>query len=141
MTVNLGVLMDPIQSITIYKDSTFAMLLEAQARGWNILYMEQSDLFLLNTRCYGRMRELQVRVDASDWFRLSEAATRDIGHLDVILMRKDPPFDMEYVYTTYLLEQAEQQGCMVVNRPRSLRDANEKLFTAQFPECCPETVR
>jgi glutathione synthase len=136
----MGVIMDPIRSIKIHKDSTFAMLLEAQARGWQILYMEQGDLFLQEGRCHARMRSLEVRDDRSDWFHFTGEETIPLDRLQVVLMRKDPPFDMEYLYSTYLLEWAEQWGCLVINRPRSLRDANEKLFAAQFPHCAPPTL-
>ena len=132
--------MDPIQAIKTNKDSTFAMLLEAQSRNWDLRYMEQHDLFLHEDRAYGRVRELQVKDDRKDWYRFSGTDTVPLDQLDVILMRKDPPFDMEYVYTTYLLEQAQRRGCLVVNRPQSLRDANEKLFTLHFPQCCPPTL-
>ncbi len=140
MTISLGVVMDPIRSITIYKDSTFAMLLEAQSRGWELWYMEQADLFLRDGRSHARMRRLEVTDDAAGWFRFSAERTAPLEALHTILMRKNPPFDMEYVYTTYLLEQAEARGTLVVNRPRSLRDANEKLFTAWFPHCCAPTL-
>ena len=140
MTIRLGVVMDPIQAIKTYKDSTFAMLLEAQSRNWDVRYMEQHDLFLRNDRTYGRVRELQVRDDRQDWYRFGGTETIPLDQLDVILMRKDPPFDMEYVYTTYLLEQVQRRGCLVINRPQSLRDANEKLFTLHFPQCCPPTL-
>lgn len=140
MTIRLGVVMDPIASIKIKKDSTFAMLLEAQARGWAIEYLEQGDLFLRDGRSYGRMRRLAVRDDPQGWFTLSEQRIAPLDSLQVILMRKDPPFDMEYVYTTYLLERAEAAGVLVVNRPAGLRDANEKLYTAWFPQCCPPTL-
>jgi glutathione synthase len=132
--------MDPIESIKIHKDSTFAMLLEAQRRGWTLYYMLQGDLALCEGRCMSTMRELKVRDDPSDWFSKGEPIERPLGEIDVVLMRKDPPFDMEYVHTTYLLEQAEAQGTLVVNRPRALRDANEKLFTAWFPEVCAPTL-
>jgi glutathione synthase len=132
--------MDPIASITIKKDSTFAMLLEAQARGWEVWYMEQRDLYLADNRAAARMRALRVVDDAAGWFTLGEERTAPLDRLDVILMRKDPPFDMEYIYTTYLLENAEQQGTLVVNSPASLRDCNEKLFTSLFPQCTPETL-
>jgi glutathione synthase len=102
--------------------------------------MEQGDLFLEAGRCHARMRSLEVCDDPKGWFRFTGETTSPLDRLQVVLMRKDPPFDMEYVYTTYLLEQAEQKGCLVVNRPRSLRDANEKLFTVQFPQCCPPTL-
>jgi glutathione synthase len=140
MTVSLGVVMDPIGGIKIYKDSTFAMLLEAQRRSWPIWYMEQGDLALHDGRCVARMRPLEVCDDSRGWFRLGETCERPLDELDVVLMRKDPPFDMEYVYTTYLLEQAEARGTLVVNRPQALRDANEKLFTAWFAEVCPPTL-
>ncbi len=140
MSIALGVVMDPIASIKIAKDSTFAMLLEAQRRGWDLWYMEQADLQLLNGVPSATMRRLRVTDDAAGWFEFEEVQEGPLGELDVLLMRKDPPFDMEYVYTTYLLEQAEQRGCLVVNRPAALRDANEKLYTAWFPECCPPTL-
>jgi glutathione synthase len=140
MTISLGVVMDPIQTITIYKDSTFAMLLEAQSRGWELWYMEQSDLFLRDGQSHARMRRLEVTDDPAGWFRFSEEHSAPLETLQTILMRKDPPFDMEYVYSTYLLEQAEQRGTLVINRPQSLRDANEKLFTAWFPHCCAPTL-
>jgi glutathione synthase len=132
--------MDPIESIKIHKDSTFAMLLEGQRRGWSLHYMLQGDLALHAGRCVATMRELTVRDDPEDWFALGAAVERPLHEINVVLMRKDPPFDMEYVHTTYLLEQAEAQGTLVVNRPRSLRDANEKLFTAWFPEVCAPTL-
>ncbi len=140
MSISVGVVMDAIQHISIQKDSTFAMLLEAQRRGWDIWYMEQGDLFLEGDRAYSQMQLLQVEDTPSHWHTLSSARTAPLDELDLILMRLDPPFDMEYIYTTYLLEQAEQHGTLVVNRPQSLRDANEKLFTAQFPQCCAPTL-
>ncbi len=140
MTVRLGVVMDPIGSINRKKDSTLAMLLEAQARGWIIRYMEQRDLFLRDGQVFARQRALKVFDDTSRWFEWGEETTGPLSGLDVILMRKDPPFNMEYVYTTYLLERAEDAGVLVVNQPRSLRDANEKLFTAWFPQCTPPTL-
>jgi glutathione synthase len=140
MSISLGVVMDPIDTIKIRKDSTFAMLLEAQRRGWPLYYMLQGDLALDGGACMANMRPLSVRDDPSDWFDLGAAVQRPLNTLDVVLMRKDPPFDMEYVHTTYLLEQAEAQGLLVVNRPRALRDANEKLFTAWFPEVCASTL-
>ncbi len=140
MRFSVGVVMDPISTIKVRKDSTFAMLLEAQARGCPLWYMEQHDLALRNGRCEAQMRELAVRDDPDDWFTLGEPQTRHLDELAVVLMRKDPPFDMEYVYTTYLLEQAEARGTLVVNRPAALRDANEKLFTAWFADLCPPTL-
>lgn len=137
MPIKLGIVMDPIDQITIKKDSSFAMLLAAQLRGWELIYMEQADLFLDDGEVKARCRDLDVKDDPSNWFTLGEEQTRSLKTLDVILMRKDPPFDMEYIYSTYLLELAEAEGVLVVNKPQSLRDANEKLFTAWFPECCP----
>ncbi|MEO6697411.1 MAG: glutathione synthase [Gammaproteobacteria bacterium] len=140
MTLRLGVVMDPIASINIKKDSSFAMLLEAQRRGWPIAYMEQGDLFLRDGKTYARMRSLRVEDNPKHWFELGGETTEPLTALDVILMRKDPPFDMEYIYTTYLLERAEVEGVLVVNKPQALRDCNEKLFTAWFPQCIPPTL-
>jgi glutathione synthase len=140
MSISLGVVMDPISTIKIQKDSTFAMLLEAQRRGWQLQYMLQGDLALDQGVCTASMRQLSVRDDPLGWFELGDPIQRPLNSLDVVLMRKDPPFDMEYVHTTYLLEQAEAQRVLVVNRPRALRDANEKLFTAWFPEVCAPTL-
>lgn len=140
MSIKLGIVMDPIDQITIKKDSSFAMLLAAQARGWTLIYMEQSDLFLDEGEVKATCRTLSVKEDPSDWFTLGEEETLPLKTLDVILMRKDPPFDMEFIYSTYLLEQAEAAGVLIVNKPQSLRDANEKLFTAWFPQCCPPNM-
>ncbi|MBA2492186.1 MAG: glutathione synthase [Gammaproteobacteria bacterium] len=140
MNLNLAVLMDPIGSINIKKDTTFAMLLEAQARGWTILYLEQTDIYLADGVARARLRRLTVRDDPAGWYTLTEAGDSSLAHVDVILMRKDPPFNIEYIYTTYMLERAATEGVLVVNRPDSLRDANEKLFTAWFPQCCAPTV-
>ncbi|MCB1876931.1 MAG: glutathione synthase, partial [Chromatiales bacterium] len=140
MPVSIGVVMDPIASIKPYKDSTFAMMLAAQARGWTVLYLEMADLALRDGRPWGRMRPVEVRDDNDDWFRLGEAKWQPLSDLDILLMRKDPPFDTEYIYATYILERAELEGVLVANRPQSLRDANEKLFTAWFPQCCPPTL-
>jgi glutathione synthetase, prokaryotic len=140
MTIQLGVVMDPIGSINPYKDSTLAMLIEAQGRGWSIHYMEQADLFLMDGRPFARMRGLEVRDTRTDWYTFTEDHEAPLDELDVILMRKDPPFDMEYIYTTYLLERAESYGVRVVNQPAGLRAANEKLYTAWFSHCCPPTL-
>lgn len=140
MTLKLGVVMDPIQSIKVAKDTTFALLLAAQARGWEIAYFEQSDLFASNGRAFAHARALAVTDAPQDWFAFGAGRTLPLDSLDVILMRKDPPFDMEYVYSTYLLELAERAGTLVVNRCAGLRDANEKLSTLWFPECCPPTL-
>ncbi len=140
MSRQIGVVMDPIESIKIQKDSTFAMMLAAQARGWTIHYIQQHNLTLKDGLCWADTRHLKVRDDPAGWYEFGDRQQLPLHELDAVLMRKDPPFDMEYIYTTYLLEQAERQGCLVVNRPASLRDANEKLFTAYFPQCTPPTL-
>lgn len=140
MSLKLGVVMDPITHINIKKDTSFAMLLEAQHRGHQIFYLEMSDLYLDNGKAMARMRPLSVKEDPYNWFELGSERYTPMGELDVILMRKDPPFDSEYLYATQLFELAEQQGAMVVNRPQSLRDCNEKLFAAWFPQFCPATL-
>jgi len=140
MNMKLGVVMDPIRAINIKKDSTFAMLLEAQARGWELWYMEQGDLYLEGERAYADMQQLAVTDSPNGWFRLEPPQAHPLDELDSILMRKDPPFNMEYVYTTYLLEKAEERGTLIINRPAALRDCNEKLFTAWFPQCCPPNL-
>jgi glutathione synthase len=136
----IGVVMDPIEAITPYKDSTLAMMLEIQRRGWELRYITLEDLYLDNGRAHGRRRRIDVRDDNSDWFELGDASDGPLADLDALLMRKDPPFDMEFIYATYILERAEADGVRVVNRPSSLRDVSEKVYTAWFPECCPPTV-
>lgn len=140
MQIKLGVVMDPIDQINIKKDTSFAMLLEAQARGWELHYMELNDLFLKNGRAYARTRIVTVQRNDNQWYEFTAEQDIALDALNVILMRKDPPFDQEFLYATYLLELAESKGTYVVNKPQSLRDANEKLFTAWFPQCCPETL-
>ncbi len=140
MSVQIGVVMDPIESISFKKDSTLAMLLAAQGRGWNLQYMRMGDLFVRDGESYANMRGLRVANDPECWFELDAPRTRALGELDVVLMRKDPPFDMEYVYATYILERAEASGTLVVNKAQSLRDANEKMYTAWFASCCPPTL-
>ncbi|WP_137885920.1 glutathione synthase [Pseudomonas sp. 2FE] len=140
MSVRLGIVMDPIARISFKKDSSLAMLLAAQARGWSLFYMEQPDLYQIGGEARARMRPLKVFEDPQRWFELDAESDLPLSELDVILMRKDPPFDMEFVYCTYLLEQAERAGVLVVNRPQSLRDCNEKLFATQFPHCTPPTL-
>lgn len=138
--LKLGVIMDPIEAIHIQKDSTFAMLLEAQNRGWPIFYMEQKDLLVRDGVVLAHMRELVVKDDPQQWFHLGAVQVCSLSELDVLLMRKDPPIDAHYIYTTQLLELAEKAGVLVVNKPQALRDFNEKLFTTWFPQCCPPSV-
>jgi glutathione synthase len=140
MTHRLLVVMDPIGSIKPAKDTTLAMLLAAQARGWQLWYAELPDLWLEDGVAQGRVRPLRVRDDLSSWFELDAPEQVPLGTFAVVLMRKDPPFDMEYIYSTYILERAELQGALVVNRPQGLRDMNEKVFTAWFPQCCAPTL-
>ena len=137
--LKLGVVMDPIESIKPWKDSTLAMMLEAQRRGWEIYYFQQQDIYLDNSIAYARYQTLSLRDDNEDWFDITSSGECPLSDLDAILMRKDPPFDLEYIYCTYFLEQAEESGVLIINKPASLRDCNEKLFTRVFPECCVET--
>jgi len=134
--IRTGVVMDPISGIKSYKDSTFAMLLEAQRRGHELMYMEIADLSIKDGVAMGHMRNLSVRDNSDDWFALGESSHRELAVLDILLMRKDPPFNMDYIYTTYILDLATIAGVIVVNRPQALRDANEKCFITQFPQCC-----
>lgn len=136
----IAVVMDPIAGIKPAKDTTLAMLLAAQRRGWELLYLELRDLHMRDGLALGRARALTVRDEYQDWYTLGEPAVMQLGQADAILMRKDPPFDMEYIYSTYILERAEMQGALVVNRPQGLRDMNEKVYTAWFPECCAPTL-
>jgi len=134
--IRTGVVMDPISGIKIYKDSTFAMLLEAQRRGHELLYMEPQHLLVRDGQALGHMQSLAVTDDAAGWYELADAGLQPLGDLDILLMRRDPPFDMDYVYLTYVLELAQKRGTSVINRPQSLRDANEKFFVSMFPQCC-----
>jgi len=138
--MKLGVVMDPIESINIKKDSTFEMILQAQELGWQIEYFEMDSLSIDNGIALGDARSLTAYQDQDHWFDLGESRRIELGSLDAILMRKDPPFDMEYVYSTYILELAEKQGALIVNSPQALRDCNEKAYCAWFPEVCPETL-
>lgn len=140
MAIKIGVVMDPIGSIDLKKDSTLAMLRAAHRRNWDLFYMETGDLFLRDGKASAHCRRLLLQEESDPWFRLDPQQTMTLSSLDAILMRKDPPFDMEYIYCTYLLEQAEAAGTLIINKPQSLRDANEKLFTAWFPQCTPPTL-
>ena len=136
----LAVLMDPLDSIKPAKDSTIAMLTAAARRGCATWCFEQSDLSLRDGRAIARLRPLEVVGDGKPWYRAGEPVVRPLAEFHAVLMRKDPPFDLEYIYTTYLLERAEIEGVLVVNRPQGLRDMNEKVFTAWFPDCCAPTL-
>ena len=137
MTIRLAVVMDPIESTAYKKDSTLAMLWAAQDRGWSVHYLTMSDLYLDNGIAKGRATPLTVHRNPDHFYDLGDTDTMSLSEFDVILMRKDPPFDNEYIYATYLLERAEQQGTLVVNRPQSLRDCNEKFFATAFGDCTP----
>lgn len=140
MSIRLGIVMDPIERISYKKDSSMAMLWAAKARGWTLHYFEMQDLYQVDGEARGRGRQLEVFQDPERWFAFGEDVDLPLRELDVILMRKDPPFDNEFVYATYLLEQAERGGTLVVNRPASLRDCNEKFFATLFPELAPPTL-
>ncbi len=136
----LVVVMDPIEAINPAKDSTLAILLAAQAKGWQLHYAELKDLWLRDGIAWGRLAPLQVFDDPRTWFARGAGIEAKLGGFDVILMRKDPPFDTEYIYCTYILDRARDQGALVCNRPQGLRDMNEKVYTAWFPECCAPTL-
>ena len=140
MTIKIGVVMDPIAKLNYKKDSTLAMLWAAQSRGWSLFYMEQQDLSLIQGVAHARMAELEVFQNPNVWYSLADPQERELAELDVVLMRIDPPFDNEYIYSSYLLEQAERQGTLIVNRCQSLRDCNEKIFATEFPQCCPPVL-
>ena len=138
--IRLGVVMDPIANIKPAKDSTLAMLLAAAARGWQLHYLELQHIWLRDGRAMGRLHPLSVHRDFGRWHELGEPRVAPLAELDAVLMRKDPPFDTEYIYSTYILERAELEGALIVNRPQGLRDMNEKVYTAWFPECCAPTL-
>jgi glutathione synthase len=140
MALAVAVLMDPIAAIKPAKDTTLALLLEAQRRGHRLYYIEQAGLACTGAQARARMAPLVVRDETANWFTLGEFKWQALAGIDVLLLRKDPPFDREYLYDTLLAELAEREGVRVVNRPQSLRDANEKLFALHFPQCCPPTV-
>lgn len=140
MSIRIGIVMDPIDAIHYKKDSSLAMLWAAQRKGWELWYMEQSDLSLVQGQAMGRMAPLQVAMNPELWFERGEYQVRSLADLDIILMRKDPPFDNEFLYSTQLLALAEQQGTLIVNRTQGLRDYNEKLFATHFPHCCPPVL-
>jgi glutathione synthase len=140
MSINIGVIMDPIANISYKKDSTLAMLWAAAARGWNLFYMEVGDLYLTQGQARARCKALQVAQDPARWYQLQTSQDIALQELDVILMRKDPPFNMRFIYATYVLDRAEQAGVLIINRPASLRDCNEKLYATQFLQCCTPTL-
>lgn len=140
MTIKLGVVMDPLRGIKPRKDSTFAMLLAASARGWDLHYFEPRDLFVQDGLPFGLSRRASVRDDPADWHALGPQARIALAELDIILMRQDPPVDHTYLYVTHVLDMAERAGVLVANRPSSVRDCNEKLFATRFPQCMVPTL-
>ena len=138
--IKLGIVMDPISQVKVAKDSSMAMMFEAQKRGYEIYYMEMKDLYLEQGQCRASSQKIKVFDDANHWYELSEPEDIAVSELDAVLMRKDPPFDTEFIYATYMLERAESEGTLIVNKPQSLRDCNEKLFTAWFSELTPRTL-
>lgn len=140
MSIKLGIVMDPIASIKPHKDSSLAMLLAAQQRGWELHYFLQENLLIDNGIAHGYGQALSVKDDLENWFTLSDTSLMPLADLDVILMRTDPPFDSQFLYTTFILESAEKQGTLIVNKPQSLRDCNEKVFATDFPQCCPPVL-
>ena len=137
MEKSLGIVMDPIQSINYLKDTSLSILLAAQQQGFRLFYMEQQDLFLENGVPYAEVQPLRVFDNPDCWHELGGRSAVPLAELTVVLMRKDPPFDSEFIYSTYILEAAEKLGTLVVNKPQSLRDCNEKVFATEFPECTP----
>ena len=138
--LKVGIITDPIASINPKKDSSFAMAVEAIRRGADLYYFEQKHLFISSGKAFGISTQLSVNDNDKKWFELGSQEKIALGDLDVILMRKDPPFDMEYIYTTYILERAKIDGALVVNDPQALRNMNEKIFTSWFSECTPSTL-
>jgi glutathione synthase len=138
--IKLGVVMDPISQVKVAKDSSMAMMLEAQSRGYELYYIEMKDLYLDQGKCFATTHKVKVFDDANHWYELSDPQDIPLSDLDAVLMRKDPPFDTEFIYATYMLERAEVEGTLIVNKPQSLRDCNEKLFTAWFSDLTPRTL-
>ena len=134
--MKLGVVMDPIETINFKKDSTLAMMIEAQRKGHEIIYITPDSLFINSGISYASSNKMEVRNDPSDWFTKEEEIIIELSELDSILMRQDPPFNSGYIYNTYVLEMAARQGVNIFNNPRSLRDCNEKVYATEFPQCC-----
>lgn len=140
MSIKVGIVMDPIEQISFHKDTSLALMFAAQLRGCELFYMEQQDLSIQNGEAYGRMSAIKVAMDPENWFEKEEAIDRPLSDLQLILMRKDPPFDSEFIYSTYILERAAQQGVVIANNPQSLRDCNEKVFATEFAHLMSPTT-
>ncbi len=128
--------MDPIESINFKKDSTLAIMLEAQSRSHSLFYMTPNSLFIKETGAHAITRRIEVKSDPENWFSYEQEEEVKLTELDVIFMRQDPPFNSNYIYNTYVLESAEKEGVLVINKPNSLRSCNEKVFATEFPQCC-----
>jgi glutathione synthase len=141
MSIHLGIIMDPIENISPKKDTTLGMIVSALKLNWKVSYIQQGNIYSAD----GVVRHISQQItsasfDPQNWYSLGEEIDTPLADLDAVIMRVDPPFNMEYVYTTYMLEVAEQQGLLVVNKPQSLRDCNEKFFATHFPQCCPPLI-
>jgi glutathione synthase len=137
LNLRLGVVMDSLESINHKKDSTLAMMAAAQRKGWEIYTIQQAGLFTTQGIVSAKQIKIVIIENQTHWYEVISEVTTPLSDLDAVLMRKEPPFNMEYIYSTYLLEQAESAGAMILNRPGSIRDCNEKLFALEFPQCCP----
>ncbi|MDK2779436.1 MAG: glutathione synthase [Pseudomonadota bacterium] len=140
MTIKIGVVMDPIATITYKKDTTLALMHAAQERGCELWYMEQQDLSINHGRAMARMAPVTVAMNPDHWYDMGDFQELPLSSLNIILMRKDPPFDSEFIYSTYILERAEEEGVLIANKPQSLRDCNEKVFATAFPELMTPTI-
>ena len=140
MSIKFGIVMDPIENINFHKDTSLALMFAAQQHGCELFYMEQQDLSIQNGIAFGRMAAITVAMNSEKWFEKEEAIERPLSDLHIILMRKDPPFDSEFIYSTYILERAEQAGVLVANKPQSLRDCNEKVFATEFADLMSPTT-
>lgn len=140
MSIQLGMVMDPIEDISFYADTSLGLLDAAQRQGMQLWYMQQQDLYIKEGRAMARMAPLTVTMDPQSWFELGDYQEKPLADLNIVIMRKDPPFDSEYVYSTFILERAEEEGVLVANKPQSLRDCNEKVFATAFPELMPTTI-
>ncbi|MDF2690380.1 MAG: glutathione synthase [Gammaproteobacteria bacterium] len=139
--MKIGFIIDPLDSLKAYKDSSVAMMQAALNLGFQVFVMQSNELFIEQARAFASMQEILVADPKTvPWYQLGNSITQEISMLDAVLMRKDPPFNMDYIYATYILELAERAGCFIINKPQSLRDANEKCFINQFPQCIAETL-
>ncbi|AAM68070.1 glutathione synthase [Buchnera aphidicola] len=138
--LKIGIVMDSITLINIKKDSSFAILLEAQKRQHEIYYMEMNDLYLRKGQSYATTKSIEIQKNQNNYFKFIQKKDISLNELDAILMRKDPPFNTEFIYATYILERAEEKGVLVINKPKSLRDCNEKIFISWFSRFTTDTL-